>query len=42
MGDVREYDWAFPLVGGVIALIAFLTPAGNISNYASSMYVWMW
>ncbi len=42
MGDVREYDWAFSLVGGAIALIAFLTPAGYISNYASSMYVWMW
>lgn len=34
------YFWIFPYVGGVLMLIAFLTPAGN--TYISSEYVWIW
>jgi hypothetical protein len=42
MGDVREKAWAFPIVGGIIALFALLTPSAYISEYYASMYVWMW
>lgn len=42
MGEIRDYPWAFPLVGGVLGLIALLTPAAYMSVYGSSMYVWMW
>ncbi|MFX1389792.1 MAG: hypothetical protein ACFE9Z_07015 [Promethearchaeota archaeon] len=42
MGDIKEKAWAFPVVGGIIALIALLTPASYISEYYVSMYVWMW
>ncbi|MFX0144169.1 MAG: zinc-ribbon domain-containing protein [Candidatus Hodarchaeota archaeon] len=42
MADVRDYNWAFPLAGGIIALIAFLTPAAYFITYSGSMYIWMW
>ncbi len=42
MGDIREKAWAFPIVGGIIALIALLTPTAYLSEYLGSMYVWMW
>jgi hypothetical protein len=42
MASIRDYAWAFSLTGGVIALIALLTPAANISDYYTSMYYWMW
>jgi hypothetical protein len=40
--SIKEYDWAFPLVGGIIALIALLTPAAYYSTFSGSMNVWMW
>lgn len=40
--NIKDYDYAFPLVGGIIALIAFLTPAGSYSDFSGSMDVWMW
>jgi len=42
MGDVRDYPWAFSLAGGVIALIALLTPAAYLSTYSGSINIWMW
>ncbi|MFX0039020.1 MAG: hypothetical protein ACFFCY_14915 [Promethearchaeota archaeon] len=42
MTDVRDYKWAFPLAGGIIALIAFLTPAAYLDTVSGSMYIWMW
>lgn len=42
MTEIRDYVWAFPLTGGVIALIAILTPAAYITVPGNSMYVWMW
>ncbi len=42
MGDVRDNVWAFPLIGGIIALIAFLTPAAYLSSYSGSINIWMW
>ena len=42
MGDIRDYQWAFPLVGGVIALLALLTPVAYFSSYSGSMNIWMW
>jgi len=42
MGDIRDYAWAFPIVGGTLALIALLTPAAYINIAGNSMYVWMW
>ena len=42
MGDIRDYTWAFPIVGGALALIALLTPAAYISIAGDSIYVWMW
>jgi hypothetical protein len=40
--SVKDYDWAFPLVGGIIALIAFITPAGYYSDFSGSINIWMW
>lgn len=40
--SVKDYNWAFPLIGGIIALIALLTPAGYYSDYSGSMNFWMW
>lgn len=42
MTDIRDYTWAFPIVGGVLALIALLTPAAYIGIPGNSMSVWMW
>ncbi|MFX1504369.1 MAG: zinc ribbon domain-containing protein [Promethearchaeota archaeon] len=39
---MKDYIWAFPVAGGVIALIAFLTPAGYLSSYYGTLNVWIW
>ena len=46
MSTIKEYAWVFSLVGGVLTLIALLTPAASdfYSGYlvSGSFMVWMW
>jgi hypothetical protein len=42
MGDIREKAWAFSIAGGILALLAFLTPTAYLSDYTGSFNVWMW
>ncbi|MFX1378283.1 MAG: hypothetical protein ACFFA4_04245 [Promethearchaeota archaeon] len=42
MGNIKDYPWVFPLIGGIIALIAFISPAGYYSDYYGYMDFWMW
>ncbi len=42
VGGSKEYNWLIPLFGGIIALIGFVTPAASISNFISTLNIWMW
>jgi len=42
MGEIKDYVWAFPLVGGVLGLISLLTPTAYFSYPGSTMNIWMW
>jgi hypothetical protein len=37
-----DYMWAFPLMGGVISLLALLTPAGFLSEAGNIFSLWIW
>jgi len=37
-----DYMWVFPLVGGIIPLLALLTPAGFLSDSGNTFSLWMW
>jgi hypothetical protein len=38
----KNYFWIAPFLGGVLSLIALLTPAAYLSMYNEEAYVWMW
>ncbi|MFX1468623.1 MAG: zinc ribbon domain-containing protein, partial [Promethearchaeota archaeon] len=38
----KDYTWAVSLIGGILALIAFFTPAVSIEAYDGSIYLWIW
>ena len=38
MVDIKNLVWGFPLVGGLIIIISFLTPAATFSYQESSFY----
>ena len=42
MFQEKNYFWIAPLLGGVLSLIALLTPATYLSMYGEYFYVWMW
>jgi len=42
MGEIYDYVWGFPLFGGLLGIIAMLTPAASIIEFGSSFYLWIW
>lgn len=39
---IMEYVWVMPLLGGIISLIAFFTPAAFVEDWGGYLYTWMW
>lgn len=42
MGEIKDYIWTVPLIGGIIALGAFFAPAAYVEEYNDYLYLWMW
>jgi uncharacterized paraquat-inducible protein A len=42
MGKAFEYVWSIPLIGGILALIALLTPVASFNVMGVSWDWWMW
>lgn len=42
MGEIRNYIWTFPLLGGILTLIALLTPAVYIYEIGDYIFLWIW
>ncbi len=42
MGENYEKMWSIPLIGGIIAIIAVLTPVASFDTMGVSWYWWMW
>ena len=40
--ESREYIWAFPIIGGVLILISFFTPAHYFNEFGLDANYWMW
>ncbi|MFX1346617.1 MAG: zinc ribbon domain-containing protein [Promethearchaeota archaeon] len=40
--EPREYIWVLPLIGGVLILISFFTPAFYANLLGNEEYYWMW
>ncbi|MFX0030167.1 MAG: zinc-ribbon domain-containing protein [Candidatus Hermodarchaeota archaeon] len=40
--EPREYIWALPIIGGILTLISFFTPAHYVSEFGIDAYYWMW
>lgn len=42
MNDTRNYNWAFPFIGGILIIIGLLTPASYGSALGITENFWMW
>lgn len=42
MNEKKNYYYVPALIGGILTLIALLTPATYLSQYSEYFYVWMW
>lgn len=42
MGERKDYIWMAPLIGGILSLIAFFTPAAGVQAGFEYFRVWMW
>jgi len=42
MGRYKNYLWLIPFIGGIISLIALLTPAAYDSSMGNYYYYWIW
>jgi hypothetical protein len=44
MKDIKNYFWLIPFIGGIICLIAFLTPTAIFENiiWNHSIHNWIW
>lgn len=42
MDKYKNYIWSIPLIGGIISLIALLTPAAYDSSMENYYYYWIW
>lgn len=40
--DPREFIWTLPIIGGVLVLISFFTPAHYINEFGIGANYWMW
>ncbi|MFX1281605.1 MAG: zinc ribbon domain-containing protein [Promethearchaeota archaeon] len=42
MKETYRYIWVFPLIGGILSLIALATPAASLYESDSYFVLWMW
>ena len=46
MAEIKDYLWAFPIVGAVLGIITFLAPAADwtmsVYGYSIDWYCWIW
>ncbi len=42
MVEIKNYIWIIPLIGGIIILIALVTPAAYNYDYSGFYYIWSW
>ena len=40
--EAKDYIWALPIIGSVLILISFLTPAFYAEQVGNEIYYWMW
>jgi len=40
--DYRNYIWGLPIIGGVLVLISFFTPAAFANSFGIQEHYWMW
>ena len=42
MGEIKDYIWTLPLIGGILALGAFFAPAAYLEENLDYIYIWIW
>jgi len=42
LGEIKDYVWPLPSIGGIISIIAILFPAAYCFNASRHLELWMW